>query len=489
MIRTKWSTIIMVTVLFLSLFTYTGGKASAAANFTDVPRDKPYASAVYNLSERGIIGGYSDGTFKPGNSITRGQAAAILANLLDLDTENVKDPGFKDVSPELWSYKAIAAAAEKGIFNGYGDGRFGPNDKITRAQMASTLIKAFDFIYMDFRWGDTPFKDLDRLASHRESVYTLYKLGITSGTSETTFSPNDPITRAQAAVLITKTEKVRSTAQLLKPSEFNWSEFNSYENYSDRLSQTGEQDDQVIAVLANAKNKQEYQIVPVKEGKQKLVLWGIEKDSKEREFGHQKFYVTVSSQNGQLKANLEKTDDILPTLARLDVKKQPISKVSLSTMDGKMIDENRSFKTLKTPKEWTSIGLYLDKPGEYIATVMYEDGSKVRYGLTAIDQDEFYTRTVAIEEVLEATVDLSKYAGNNNFSDYKLIGENNQNIMGVIKDGNIFKIKALTEGYAAIQFPQNYKKNGIISIQVRVQKIAGIMQLTPEIYTYSRLFE
>ena len=92
----------------------TQASAATTSHFTDVPTTKPYANAVYELADRNIIGGYEDGTFKPAASITRGQAAAIIAKLRNLDTKNVKDPGFKDVSPALWSYGAIAALANEG---------------------------------------------------------------------------------------------------------------------------------------------------------------------------------------------------------------------------------------------------------------------------------------------------------------------------------------------------------------------------------------
>ena len=70
----------------------TQASAATTSHFTDVPTTKPYANAVYELADRNIIGGYEDGTFKPAASITRGQAAAIIAKLLQLDTKNVKDP-------------------------------------------------------------------------------------------------------------------------------------------------------------------------------------------------------------------------------------------------------------------------------------------------------------------------------------------------------------------------------------------------------------
>lgn len=70
------------------------------------------------LAARNIIGGYPDGTFKPGNSITRGQAAAIIAKMIGLDTSDVKGKKFKDVPASHGFYKAIVKMAEEGIIGG-----------------------------------------------------------------------------------------------------------------------------------------------------------------------------------------------------------------------------------------------------------------------------------------------------------------------------------------------------------------------------------
>ena len=93
--------------LLAVIFPITGAVASAL-QFSDVPQSKHFAEAVYDLAGRNVIGGYPDGTFKPGNPITRGQAAAIIAKMIGLDTKNVKDSGFTDVTPANGSYKAIA---------------------------------------------------------------------------------------------------------------------------------------------------------------------------------------------------------------------------------------------------------------------------------------------------------------------------------------------------------------------------------------------
>ena len=198
------------------------GTAADEPRFSDVPETKHFADAVNELAERNVIGGYPDGTFKPGNPITRGQAAAIIVKLLQLDTEKVKDPGFKDVTQENGYYKAIATLAEKEIFGGYADGSFGPNDPIKRGQMASILVKAFDLPRYDIPHHENPFKDVKQFVSHSPNILIIHRLGITTGTSPTTFSPNASITRGQAAKLMKAAEEAKPQMKTFQASDFGW---------------------------------------------------------------------------------------------------------------------------------------------------------------------------------------------------------------------------------------------------------------------------
>ena len=70
---------------------------AAPASFPDLKPSSDHYQPVMNLTARGIIKGFPDGTFKPDTSITRGQAAKIIALASNLDTKNVTNPGFKDV--------------------------------------------------------------------------------------------------------------------------------------------------------------------------------------------------------------------------------------------------------------------------------------------------------------------------------------------------------------------------------------------------------
>lgn len=186
---------------------------AATRTFSDV-KDIPshhFYEAVMDLSSRGIIGGYPDGTFKPGQSISRQHAAKFLAMTLGLDTVNVKDPGFKDVNKKNPYYGAIAALVEAGIISGYADNTFKPNDNLTRTQMAKMLVLGFNLKSQGEQ--DNPFRDISASNWNKSFVQVLYSNNITSGTTPTTFSPNAFVTRGQLASFLYRSEAATNGAK------------------------------------------------------------------------------------------------------------------------------------------------------------------------------------------------------------------------------------------------------------------------------------
>lgn len=113
--------------------------ASAAAPFDT--KGHWAESYVGQLTQRSIIGGFPDGSFKPDDGITRAQFAAIAVKALNLP--QASGPAtFKDVAANYWGAKAIAAVSQAGLVTGFPDGTFKPEDKITRAQALVILAKA-----------------------------------------------------------------------------------------------------------------------------------------------------------------------------------------------------------------------------------------------------------------------------------------------------------------------------------------------------------
>ena len=179
-------------------------QSEAAITFKDVDSTNSHAWAISELAERGVIKGYSDGTFRWAASLTRGQAAKIIANVLELDTENVDNPGFSDVKQTDEYYGAIAALKAEGIISGRPDGTYGQHDAITRGQMAKVIVEAFDLT----GYLETPFKDLKGAESFINYIGILYANGVTTGTTAHTYSPLAPLKRGQFASLVVRAEKV-----------------------------------------------------------------------------------------------------------------------------------------------------------------------------------------------------------------------------------------------------------------------------------------
>ncbi len=192
-------------VVPVSVDAHMGGKKHGGHKFKDVNDRHSHYASIHKLADRQVIKGYKDGTFRPNQQVTRGQVASIIANVLDLNTENISDPGFLDVTSDNSHYRGIAALVEAGIIDGYGDGTFRPNAPLTRAQMAKILVKAFQF--QQTGNADTPFIDVNS-SEYIDFIITLYELGITKGTSRSTFSPNDPVTRGQLASFVLRCEEI-----------------------------------------------------------------------------------------------------------------------------------------------------------------------------------------------------------------------------------------------------------------------------------------
>jgi hypothetical protein len=99
-----------------------------------------YEEAVYVLSELDIIGGYEDKTFRPENSITRAEFAAMVVRLVDTSVYNIPEGVvFKDVGKKHWAYEFVNAGFHIGYFSGYGDGIFAPDEKISFSEVVKTV--------------------------------------------------------------------------------------------------------------------------------------------------------------------------------------------------------------------------------------------------------------------------------------------------------------------------------------------------------------
>ncbi len=121
--------------------------ADSEGTFPDVPEDAPYVQAVEALAELGIFTGDDQGNFNPDKTITRAEAATVLCCMLGVDGEarGMTEKAFDDLPDGFWGTGFVAKAAELGVISGYGDGRFGPFDPVTKEQMLTMLVSAWGY--------------------------------------------------------------------------------------------------------------------------------------------------------------------------------------------------------------------------------------------------------------------------------------------------------------------------------------------------------
>lgn len=117
--------------------------AKTATKFKDVPATSNASGYINSAVKAGVLSGYTDGTFRPKQYVNRGQMAIFLANAFKLQTESSSN--FKDVKPSMASFSAIKKIVQAKITTGYSDKTFRPNDTLTRGQISAFLARAMGF--------------------------------------------------------------------------------------------------------------------------------------------------------------------------------------------------------------------------------------------------------------------------------------------------------------------------------------------------------
>ena len=184
------------------------GAVAMATVFSDVPADYwayPYIMAIY---DGGLTAGCAAGLFCPEDAVRREEMAVFLLrarNEVPADGYCESAAPFSDVAANRWSCKYIKKLVELGITSGYGDGRFGPGDPVTREQMAVFLIKALGEAPAEGYCGTTnPFTDVPYNSWSCKYVKRLVERGVTVGIGQGLFGPGNEVTRAQMAVFLSR---------------------------------------------------------------------------------------------------------------------------------------------------------------------------------------------------------------------------------------------------------------------------------------------
>ena len=182
------------------------GIAPEPLPFGDVDDGDWFADAVRFVYENGMMNGVSETGFAPHATTSRSMIVTILYRL---EGEPVVDDAmdFADVAGDAWCTDAVRWAAGEGIVGGYGDGLFGPDDPVTREQLAAILYRYAVYKGYDVSVGeDTNILSYDDFADLSEYAIPAMQwacgAGIVNGTSESTFTPQGEATRAQVAAMM-----------------------------------------------------------------------------------------------------------------------------------------------------------------------------------------------------------------------------------------------------------------------------------------------
>ncbi|NHN33834.1 S8 family serine peptidase [Paenibacillus sp. S3N08] len=167
--------------------------------FTDI-RGHWAQDAVLALTQKQIVNGYDNFTFRPDQTITRAEATAILGRAFKLT--QAQTISYTDVRTAHWAYTWIARAASKGIVNGYPDQTFAPDQPVSRMEMTSMIARSMNLTGEPR--GTVPFTDVDDSYWGSGILKQMKAGGWISGYDNGAYRPDQQATRAEFVTMLTK---------------------------------------------------------------------------------------------------------------------------------------------------------------------------------------------------------------------------------------------------------------------------------------------
>jgi hypothetical protein len=172
------------------------GTAASATRFSDVPATHTHHDAIEALAVRRITEGCAPGRYCPSDRVTRAQMASFLVRALELPAAD--GAPFVDVTggPHAAS---VAALARSGVTTGCNTDRYCPDNPVTRAQMATFIARGFEVPR-----APEPFSDVLQVTEHASAIGGLVEAGIANGYGDRIFRPDQPVTRAEMAAFLSR---------------------------------------------------------------------------------------------------------------------------------------------------------------------------------------------------------------------------------------------------------------------------------------------
>ena len=173
--------------------------------FNDVSANDWFASAVDYVTGKGMMNGTADNTFSPKAHTTRGMVVTVLYRLENQPSTSAAS--FTDVASGAYYANAVAWANANGIVSGYGSGKFGPNDKVTREQLAAILYRYAQYKKYDVSVGEDTnilsYNDAQSISSYAiPAIQWACGAGVVTGKSGSKLDPKGNATRAEVAAML-----------------------------------------------------------------------------------------------------------------------------------------------------------------------------------------------------------------------------------------------------------------------------------------------
>ena len=367
--------------------------------YSDVEEGTYVSEAVTVLSNLDILNGYEDGTFKPEATITRAEMAKIVCEALGYYGMGSDKTPFDDVEPKHWAAGYINTAASLGIINGYGNGKFGPEDTVTYEQAVKMVVCALGYEAMAADRGGWP------------AGYTSVaaNIGLTKGMSSSV--------RGDIAVLIYNA--------LTTPV----------------MEQTSYGSDTRYEVLDGAGNK-EYKTILTK--RDIYIATGIVGDTFNKD--EIKFEVTRDSKDGEFEAS-EK--EITFLMGNSDIANYTHQEVEVYVAED---DGEYTVLAVKAAKKTETFTLVSDDVKDI-------NGNKITYYVDSLNSSR--TKTLTIDE--NATIEYNKVAlAANETLETKIEGKDDVEIVFIENDGDSdYDVVVMTEYVSAVVETVNASKDKI----------------------------
>ena len=198
---------ILTLSIIITIISITLSAVAADTSFNDVSADVPFYEDIERLAEMGAVTGYDDGTFRPDSDMTRAEAAAIFARLIAEDKgEKVSGKNtFADVNKNAWYYDYVGYLAKYDIINGYTDGTFKPDESVTRAEFVAMAVRYYGLFNEVKNTGYTvKYTDLDKNYWAYNDIALAKNIGWLNGYADGTFRGDNNITRAEVVTIVNR---------------------------------------------------------------------------------------------------------------------------------------------------------------------------------------------------------------------------------------------------------------------------------------------